>query len=195
MATASALEGLPPMQRRDSMARKMTKMFKRPDTHAAFLTSSRFALDLIKVGTLVALFVRGSRLCRKNLIPIVCAFLLEAASIRDHSGERRTTQHFRCSSSSCSLTVGGALPAVCGVTKHIHMGIVYLRCHRFSLYSLSYPRPCPPRRLSDNYIRADATVSTIGVADMQQRCSRRSRRAHFLSIFVNGFVRSSRIAR
>lgn len=49
MATASALEGLPPMQRRDSMARKMTKMFKRPDAHADFLTSSRFALDLIKV--------------------------------------------------------------------------------------------------------------------------------------------------
>lgn len=49
MATASALEDLAPMQRRDSMARKMTKMFKTPDTHAAFLTSSRFALDLIKV--------------------------------------------------------------------------------------------------------------------------------------------------
>lgn len=50
MATASALEGLPPMQRADSMAKKMTKMFKKPDAHAAFLTSSRFALDLIKVG-------------------------------------------------------------------------------------------------------------------------------------------------
>lgn len=49
MATASALEDLAPMQRRDSMARKMTKMFKRPETHTAFLTSSRFALDLIKV--------------------------------------------------------------------------------------------------------------------------------------------------
>ncbi len=49
MATASALEGLPPMQRADSMAKKMTKMFKKPDAHAAFLTSSRFALDLIKV--------------------------------------------------------------------------------------------------------------------------------------------------
>eukprot|EP00752_Nemacystus_decipiens_P018215 g16344.t1 len=48
MATASALEGLPPMQRKDSMARKMTKMFKRPDAHAAFLTSPRFAHDLIK---------------------------------------------------------------------------------------------------------------------------------------------------
>lgn len=49
MATASALEDLAPMQRRDSMARKMTKMFKTPETHTAFLTSSRFALDLIKV--------------------------------------------------------------------------------------------------------------------------------------------------
>lgn len=49
MATASALEGLAPMQRRDSMARKMTKMFKSPDAHASYLTSSRFALDLIKV--------------------------------------------------------------------------------------------------------------------------------------------------
>ncbi|CBN75553.1 conserved unknown protein [Ectocarpus siliculosus] len=54
MATASALEDLAPMQRRDSMARKMTKMFKTPDTHAAFLTSSRFALDLIKVCQRVA---------------------------------------------------------------------------------------------------------------------------------------------
>lgn len=49
MATASALEDLAPIQRRDSMAKKMTKMFKTPETHTAFLTSSRFALDLIKV--------------------------------------------------------------------------------------------------------------------------------------------------
>lgn len=49
MATASALEGLGPMQRKDSMSVKMIKMFKRPDTHSSYLTSSRFALDIIKV--------------------------------------------------------------------------------------------------------------------------------------------------
>lgn len=49
MATASALHGLGSMPRSDSVASKMIKMFKRPDTHAAFLTSSRFALDLIRV--------------------------------------------------------------------------------------------------------------------------------------------------
>ena len=50
MATASALEGLGPMQRRDSKVGTMIKMFKSPDTHAKFLTSSRFAHDLIAVG-------------------------------------------------------------------------------------------------------------------------------------------------
>lgn len=50
MATASALEGLGPMQRRDSKVGMMIKMFKSPDTHASFLTSSRFAHDLIAVG-------------------------------------------------------------------------------------------------------------------------------------------------
>ena len=50
MATASALEGLGPMQRRDSKVGTMIKMFKSPDTHAQFLTSSRFAHDLIEVG-------------------------------------------------------------------------------------------------------------------------------------------------
>lgn len=49
MATASALEGLGPMQRKDSMAGKMIKMFKKPEEHTDFLTSSRFAHDLIKV--------------------------------------------------------------------------------------------------------------------------------------------------
>lgn len=50
MATASALEGLGPMERRDSKVGMMIKMFKSPDTHAPYLTASRFAHDLITVG-------------------------------------------------------------------------------------------------------------------------------------------------
>lgn len=53
MATASALESLGPLRRRDSMAVKMVEMFKRPDAHAAYLTASSFARDIIKVPDLI----------------------------------------------------------------------------------------------------------------------------------------------
>lgn len=49
MATASALESLGPMKKKDSMVFKMDKMFKTPGRHTSYLTSSRFALDLVKV--------------------------------------------------------------------------------------------------------------------------------------------------
>ena len=49
MSTASALDGLGPMRRKDSMAAQMMVMFKKPNTHTAFLTSSQFAHDLIQV--------------------------------------------------------------------------------------------------------------------------------------------------
>lgn len=47
-ATASALEFMGQMKRRDSMALKMVNMFKSPDAHASYLTTSTFALDIIK---------------------------------------------------------------------------------------------------------------------------------------------------
>lgn len=49
MATASALEELGPLKRRDSMVATMTAMFERPGTHSSYLISSRFAMDIIKV--------------------------------------------------------------------------------------------------------------------------------------------------
>ncbi|CAM9963654.1 unnamed protein product [Ascophyllum nodosum] len=54
MSTASALDGLGPMRRKDSMAAQMMVMFKKPNTHTAFLTSSQFAHDLIQVCSRVA---------------------------------------------------------------------------------------------------------------------------------------------
>lgn len=84
MATASALEGLGPMQRRDSKVGLMIKMFKSPDTHASFLTSSRFAHDLISVGPYE--YIRSvGRVCPLHCSPLFqCrSFFLELAWLTD----------------------------------------------------------------------------------------------------------------
>lgn len=101
MATASALEGLGPMERRDSKVGMMIKMFKSPDTHAPYLTASRFAHDLITVGPWKA-FLR-ERYCCSTFRGLKYFWLIGASE--------NSPKHCRCSlvppwHASVSFSVG-----------------------------------------------------------------------------------------
>ncbi|CAM9106884.1 unnamed protein product [Phaeothamnion confervicola] len=54
VATAAALRGMGPSKKKDELAQKMIAMFRNPKEHADFLTSARFAKDLIKLCKRVA---------------------------------------------------------------------------------------------------------------------------------------------
>ncbi|CAM9309797.1 unnamed protein product [Chrysoparadoxa australica] len=49
MATATALQGLGPSKKKDELAQKMISMFRNPKEHADYLTSQRFAKDVLRL--------------------------------------------------------------------------------------------------------------------------------------------------